>query len=117
MFSQTGEYWGGGDCIEGGGDTHQVSSGERGSDPGPPDREREAAGPDWSYLPAPDLGINFVLGDTGCYGRESLVHLAAWKKHMEVDMLRSRRAHRGDNVGRELPFYDYRGQLERGTRV
>lgn len=66
-----------------------------GSDPGPPDREREAAGPDWSYLPAPDLGINFVLGDTGCYGRESLVHLAVWKKHMEVDMLRSRRAHRG----------------------
>lgn len=30
-----------------------------------------------SHLPAPDLGINFVLGDASCYSRESLVQLAA----------------------------------------
>lgn len=56
------------------GDTHQVSSGERvlsGTS------RQEAVGPDWLYLPAPDLGINFFLGDDGCYSRKSLVHLAA----------------------------------------
>lgn len=59
------------------------------------DLQPEAVGPRWSYLPGPDLGINFVLGDAGCYAWKSLVHLAAWKKHMEVEMLRSRMAKSG----------------------
>lgn len=69
VFSQTGEYWG---VIEG--TQHQVSSGEKDLIR---DLQTRGCWPGWSYLPAPDLGINFVLGDTGCYGWKSLVHLAA----------------------------------------
>lgn len=74
-FSLTGEDW-----VSRGGDTHQVSSGEKG-----PIRDLQTKGcwPRWSYLPAPDLGINFFLGHTTRYGWKSLVHLAAWKKHTE----------------------------------
>lgn len=38
---------------------------------------------------------------------------------MEADILRSGRVHSGTMVGRELPFYYYRGKLVRGqgTRI
>lgn len=89
-FSQTGECW---RRVVGRGRTHIRWAQGRGVISRTSSRRPSA--PDWSYLPASDLGINFVLGDAGCYGRKSLVELAAWKKHMEVDMLRSRRAQNG----------------------
>lgn len=113
VFSQTGEYWG---IIRGG--THIRWAQVRGVFLSGTSR-REAVGPDWSYLPAPDLGINFVLGDTGCYGRQSLVQLAAWKKHMEADILRSGRAHSGTWRAESYPSTTTEEELVRGrgTRI
>lgn len=68
-FSLTGEHW-----VSRGGDTHQVSSGEKDLIR---DLQTRGCRPRWSYLPAPDLGINFFLGHATRYGRKSLVHLAA----------------------------------------
>lgn len=50
----------------------------------------QAVGLDWWYLPAPYLGNTFVMGAASSYSRKRLVHLAAWKKHTEGDILKSR---------------------------
>lgn len=48
----------------------------------------------------------------GEFGSPGCVEEAHGGGHAEI-----KKSPQGDNVGRELPFYHYRGQLERGTRV
>ncbi len=101
VFSQTGEHWGG---YRGGHTSGELKWKWVGDGGLIRDLQARGCWPGCSYLPAPDLGINFVLGGAGCYGRESLVHMAAWKEAHGGGHAEIRKSSQGEHGGQRDNF-------------